>query len=157
MYSDDFEFEFCWPIIGLFLSAYLYSLGTKIGLAAEQLLGEWLLCFRKMMESSDDECEYSDDDDEDNGMMPARRCATALPSSTLDTSLLHRNRAGVRLPTVFDDLSDVRDVPFDGGHQLDERLDSFGSTTAAVSELTRCQPFIYADGVDNELDSTTYF
>jgi len=93
--------------------------------------------------------------------MPDGVCATAVPSLTRDTSLLHRHRGGVGLPAAFDGLADLRDLPFDGGHHRDDRLDSLTSSTPPSSvERTFHQPFIYADdaeGVDNGLDSTTYF
>jgi len=111
------------------------------------------------MESSDDECEFSDDEDDDEVL--DRRCATAVASSSQDTSLLHRHRGGVGLPTAFDGLADLRDLPVDrGGHQRADRLNSFPSSTSPASERTLHEPFIYADGahgVDNGLDSTTYF
>lgn len=125
-----------------------------------------LLCYRKTVEPQEDECECSDDDDDDD--VSGRRYPAAASSSSQDTTLLHRHRCGVAaLPTAFDELSDPRDFAADRrrhstdrGHHPAGRLDSYPSSTSPVSERTLYQPFIYADGaqgVDNGLDSTTYF
>jgi len=127
-----------------------------------------LLCRRKTAEPHEDECEDSDDDDDDDDDVPGRRHPATTCSSSQDTTLLHRHRCGVAsLPTAFDELSDLRDFPADRrrhsadrGHHPAERLDSYPSSISPASERTLYQPFIYADGtqgVDNGLDSTTYF
>ena len=114
--------------------------------------------YRKTVELSEDECVCSDDDDDDD--VPGRRYTAAASISSQDTTLLHRHRGGVGLPTTFDGLVDLRDLPADGGQHRADRLDSYPSSTSPPSERTLYQPFIFADGaqgVDNGLDSTTYF
>jgi len=106
------------------------------------------------VEPSEDDCESSDDE-EDSDEQPGQRSLTAA-SSSQDTSLLHRHRGGVGLPTAFNGLADLRDlpVPADRGHQ---RVNSGPSRT---SDRSLCQSLFDADdvqGVDNGVDATTYF
>ena len=93
--------------------------------------------------------DYSDDEDEDE--VTHQQCIAA-ESSLHNTTLLHRNQAGVGLS--FDALTDMRDCPADHVHHgAADRLHS----TSASSQRTLYQPSTDADGVDNGLDSTTYF
>jgi len=129
--------------------------------------------------------DYDDDDndDDDDDVTGRRRVSSSRPStSSQDASLLHRHRGGFGLPpTAFDDdfstCTAAEVLPgfmerAGGGHQLAERLSSFTSSTSTRTTtspssdrtLVRHQPFVYADGVlpggtgvDNGLDSTTYF
>jgi len=111
---------------------------------------------RKTSESSEDECECSDDDEDEDE--PAGRHCRAAVTSSHDTTLLHRHRGAVGLPTAFDGLPDLRDPPADRGPRRTDRLHSAASP--AASERTLRQPFVLAEGahgVDNGLDATTYF
>ena len=121
-----------------------------------------MLLYSKTMD--EDECECSDEEDDDDTSARRYAAAVSMTSSAQDTSLLHRHHGGVGLPTAFDGLaaSDLRGDLLDerAADRLDCRRPSLRSPSAAF-ERSVYQPFVYADGgahgVENGLDSTTYF